>query len=202
MKSNINLYHPRFAPKVDYLALPSITFVFVVCASVMLLIGLSAHFMASRAENAYAAVETQNRMLQSQVDMLQAEVSNWKPDEALTTEVEDITRNLEKQERVLEELRRRSPLRYKGFSMLFNDLANESSSDLWLESIMVSEARMDFTGEVSSPAAFPQWLQRLSNTTSFNGKHFEEAKVFLKDDGLKFELRTLRAAENTSGVAP
>ena len=33
-------------------------------------------------------------------------------------------------------------------------------------------------------------------------KHFEEAKVFLKDDGLKFELRTLRAAENTSGVAP
>ena len=198
MKSSINLYQARFAPRVDFYSLSSLTVVFAVSAARVLIIGITFRLLAGNVESELVAATSQNKMLQSQVDMLQDEVSNWKPDPELIAQVDLLKLDLVKQRRVLEELHSRAPLRYKGFSVLLDDLAEQSASDLWLETLRVTETEMDFTGEVSAPAAFPKWLQRLSDTRSFSGRDFDEARVFMQEDSLKFELRTRRSGSATS----
>lgn len=199
MKSSINLYQARFAPRVDYYSLSSLTLIFAVCAALVLITGITFRLFATNVESELTAVTSQNKMLQSQVDLLQEEVSKWKPDPELIAKVDALRLDISKQHRVLEELRNRAPLRYKGFSVLLDDLADRSAPDLWLETLKVSETEMDFSGEVSSPAAFPNWLQRLGDTRSFSGRDFDEARVFMQDDSLKFELRTRRSS-NTSNA--
>ena len=202
MKSNINLYQSRFEPRIDYLSLSSVSLPIGVVALIVLITGSIYHYLASSAEAEYVKLLERNRTHQSQIDELQAEVTNWKADPALIKKVEDIKLDLSKQRRVLEELAARAPLRFKGFSILLDDLADKHESDLWIESMAVSETNMTFNGQVSSPQAFPRWLQRLSETSSFRGRSFAAARVYMdQDDALKFELSTRRTA-SAKAAAP
>ena len=204
MKNNINLYQTRFAPRVDYYSLSSLTLVFALSIALVLIVGITFRVLADNTQSKLTDLASQNNRLQSQLDMLQEEVSNWKPDPALIADVEALKQDIIKQRRVFDELHTRAPLKYKGLSVLLDDLAAQDTSDLWLETLKVSETEMEFSGEVSSPAAFPKWLQRLSETQSFSGRNFGEARVYAQDDGLKFELRTRRNLQpaNASKVMP
>ena len=77
------------------------------------------------------------------------------------------------------------------------DLAAQSRSDIWLQSLAVSESMMMLQGQVSQPEAMPQWLTRLAQTPSFSGRTFDSASVIREEDALLFKLEAQRQEEDT-----
>ncbi len=196
MKHRLNLFTPDLAPKLDLLSLNSVV---GFCAAVALLLTLTWAGLAWQGDGLSSqlnVLQSEQRQLQADVDKLQMAMQNRKPDPVLEQKVASKQKMLERQQRLLQEFAQREVIKTQGFAPLLTDLANQSSGDLWLNSIEIDELNMLLDGEVTKPEAFPQWLQRLAQTRTFTGKTFDTARVFRDNDVLRFELKTERAEES------
>lgn len=196
MKSRINFYQDEFAPQLDLLSLSSVGVAWGALCALIAIIWAGASWVAADKQAQLSAMLTENQHLQASVDAMQVELAQRKPDPDLTRQVAALQQTLEHQQRLLSEIDTRNIIRQSGFTQLLSDLASQSKSDLWLNTIEVSEHAMLLQGELTDPKAMPQWLNRLADTPSFSGRTFDSARVYRDEEGLKFELNAQRQADN------
>lgn len=195
MKHRINLYQAPFQPRLDLLSLSSVSFALSGLLVILLVSWAIMTAIASSTEDELAYIKAQNLRIQTDVNAMQAVLAERTPDPVLTKKVDALKATLSKQDRLLEELASREIIKNTGFAQLMTDLAAQSRSDIWLESLMVSESVMVLQGQVSQPEAMPQWLTRLARTQSFSGRTFDSASVTRDEDALLFTLEAQRQEE-------
>ncbi len=197
MKHRINLYQDAFQPRLDLLSLSSVTVALSALLAILLISWAVMMGMVSSAEDDLAQITAENQRLQTDVNAMQAVLAEREPDPVLTTKVNALKSTLSKQDRLLEELASREVIKNTGFAQIMTDLAAQSRSDIWLQSLAVSESMMMLQGQVSQPEAMPQWLTRLAQTPSFSGRTFDSASVIREEDALLFKLEAQRQEEDT-----
>lgn len=198
MKSRINFYQQEFAPQLDLLSLSSVGVAWGALCTLIALVWATTSWVVADKQEQLSKLVADNQHMQSRVDAMQAELAQRKPDPDLTRQVTALQQTLEHQQRLLSEIDARNIIRQSGFTQLLSDLASQSKSDLWLNTIEVSEHAMLLQGELSDPKAMPQWLNRLADTPSFSGRTFDTARVYRDEDGLKFELNAQRQPETAA----
>lgn len=195
MKHRINLYQNQFHPKLELVTLHSVV---AICAGLfitLLLVWGGIRWSVSDNTDRLMAIEAENRQLDEDVQMLQSQLATRQPTPALKARVTMLRNTLAKQDVLLAELSSREVIKKQGFAQLLTDLAAQSSTDLWLESISASESILYLEGQVSAPRALPQWLNRLAQTPTFSGRTFDSASVIREDEALNFALQTDRQAD-------
>ncbi len=198
MKSRINFYQQEFAPQLDLLSLSSVGVAWGALCTLIALVWAGTSWVVADKQEQLSKLEADNQHMQSRVDAMQTELAQRKPDPDLTRQVRALQQTLEHQQRLLSEIDARNIIRQSGFTQLLSDLASQSKSDLWLNTIEVSEHAMLLQGELSDPKAMPQWLNRLADTPSFSGRTFDTARVYRDENGLKFELNAQRQPESAA----
>ena len=200
MKHRINLYQAPFQPRLDLLSLSSVAAALGGLSAIILVTWAIMSAVASSTKEDLAALVAGNQHLQIDVNAMQAVLAEREPDPVLTAKVNTLKNTLSKQDRLLEELASREVIKNTGFAQLMTDLAAQSRSDIWLQSVTVSESMMLLQGQVSQPEAMPQWLTRLAQTQSFSGRTFDSASVMREEDALLFTLEAQRQEENGEQV--
>ncbi len=195
MKHRINLYQSQFRPKLELITLHSVVGMCATLFITLLLIGGGIRWSVAENTDRLQALEAANRQLDEDVQTLQSQLATRQPAPALKARVTLLRNTLAKQDVLLAELASREVIKSQGFAQLLSDLAAQASADLWLESIAVSESTLYLEGQVSSPRALPQWLNRLAHTPTFSGRTFDSASVTREDEALNFALQTDRQTE-------
>lgn len=192
MKSRVNLYSDSLLPPelrlsfLHFTRVAALILLFFVAA-----IGIS-YRLVTVIESQKSVLTQKKRVLDSEKQLLEAQLAKRVPNPALVAEVDLKARQLELKQMLLGKLSQKEALTSQGYSPLMKDLARVADSSIWLSHIQVNENRFIFEGFSSSPQSVPNWIDRLKNTTTLKGHAFASMTMNRGEDTpLSFKLTSV-----------
>jgi Tfp pilus assembly protein PilN len=178
MKNRVNLYHPRFHPKLHLLTLSS-----VIGSWLLALILCSAlyFYLVSEQKNIESEIAKleQNKQQQKKLfDELQNTVDNHEVDPILLNEVQINQQLISLKKRLSNKLSGHERLKSHSFSKLMIDLASHNHNGLWLTRINLNGASVVMEGAATNSAIVPKWLSSLGQTDYFKGQEFSDTRLY------------------------
>ncbi|MFT4652956.1 MAG: Tfp pilus assembly protein PilN [Patiriisocius sp.] len=198
MKSQINLLHNEFTPKFEWICAHH--FVGVIVAIILFCsgaYGISAYYHQQKAEQV-AAIKLKIKQQQQSVEALTQALTNKVVDPSLQSKLVSFTEQTRAHGLLLNHIRNLSALRQRSFSVLFDSLAQSSSSELWLTHFLVTPDELNIEGQIAKPRALPVWISELSKTDFFKGQKFNLASVEREDMGLVFKLNSVNKGQDST----
>ncbi|MGL4476314.1 MAG: PilN domain-containing protein [Shewanella sp.] len=188
MKTKINLFNEDLLPPKLLLSFQHL----VMGSAALLAIGVLMVTFASYWINHQQQLQTQQAIaseLQTQVQTMERQLAERKPDPALVAEVDLLTQRLRVKQLLLTELDRRSTITSEGFSPLMTELASVPQQGVWLSKIEVQGQAVSLYGFALKAENVPTWIDELKQTSSLQGYAFS-AMTMLRDDAkpLSFSL--------------
>lgn len=195
-KTRVNLFTDTLLPPKQRLTLNSLGLICVL----ILVVGGGALAMLwwqnNVVQTALMSAKQQLKNRQQQLSQLQQQLQQHQPAASLQAAVTKQQQELQLKTLLLNELAQREQLKSVGFTEKLQELAQVTSSDIWLTHLRFDEQQMLFEGYSHTPANVPEWIGALSNTQSFKGKAFASMTMAREDDKpLAFKLTTEPAEE-------
>jgi hypothetical protein len=174
MSRQINLYHPRFLKKREWLSLTSVT----VATTVMLLLlagaGAWSVQYAAKLQAEATAAEGRLKVAKDQFDLTVKASAARKPNPQFAQEVANAEQLLQRREEIARLLESGAVGNTAGFADYLRGLARQTPEGLWLTgfSIAAGGSEMEVRGRMLNPAALPDYIRRLGNEKAFRGRSF------------------------------
>lgn len=198
MKSQINLLSDEFIPKFEWVCsehfIGAIVGVILLCSGVY---GFSV-YRHQQITVEVASLKKDIARQQVSIDELTLALTTRVADPLLESKLAHFSQQTRSRGQLLNHIRNLSVLKQRSFSVLFDSLAQSSSSQLWLTHFMVTENELNIEGEIATPSALPLWISELSKTNFFKGQAFNLANVEREDERLVFQLNSVNKANATS----
>lgn len=195
MKSQINLLHKGFVPKFEWVCgehfVGLVLTVIVLCTSAF---GLSNYYHKQQ-QSTVTKIKKEIKQQQRSIDELTASLTARVTDPLLESKLATLSEQTRARTLLLNHIRNLSELKQRSFSVLFDSLAQSSSSELWLTHFLVKPNELNIEGELSMPQALPIWISELSKTDFFKGQEFNLASVEREDSVLVFQLTSVNKDE-------
>jgi len=134
--------------------------------------------------------EEQAAMLARANDALRADFDG-RLDPQLQAEVDDLRARQTEQQQLMSLLLGYQSHREEGFSVYLDDLADHTVDGMWLSQIMLEQggARIHLKGMTTDAIHLPEFLQRLSQGSSFRGHLFDDFEIRQNESGvLEFDI--------------
>ena len=191
MKNSVDLYQPKYQPKLRLLSLSIalILWVFTIICCGAVYFYMSYQHQQTKAE--FVALEQQKQQQDSLFSEISEGLNNRKINPALLSQVENNQKNISFKKRILSEISGQEGLKTNGFSKLMNDLARHHQTGLWLTHINLNGVNVMMEGAANESAIIPKWLSTLGQTDYFKGQEFAGTRLYRDtDQQLKFIIET------------
>ncbi|MFT6267468.1 MAG: Tfp pilus assembly protein PilN [Alphaproteobacteria bacterium] len=201
MKSQINLLHNEFTPKFEWVCANHFIGMIVAVISLCLgTYGLTGYYHQQKEEQV-AAIKVEIKQQQKSIEELTKALTDRVINPSLQNKLVSFTEQTRTRGLLLNHIRDLSALRQRSFSVLFDSLAQSSSSELWLTHFLVTPDILNIEGQIAKPRALPVWISELSKTDFFKGQEFNLASVEREDSGLFFKLNSVTKSQVSSTLA-
>nr|WP_136251344.1 PilN domain-containing protein [Ningiella ruwaisensis] len=200
MKSNINLYSAEFKPKFEWITGRHLLGISIVVTLIMSGVYGGLFYWHSKVESQAQEVATQIAQEQQSIDDFTHAIQTRTGDPLLGARLNQLQNELSAQESLLLRVKDLSGLKQKSFSSLFDALASANSNHLWLTSFTVDEENLSISGSLAKPSAMTQWIGKLSNTSFFKGREFNDAVLAREDEALHFTLTSKKRNESADSA--
>jgi Tfp pilus assembly protein PilN len=191
VKSQINLLHKGFIPKFEWVCgnhfVGLILGVLLLCSGTY---GIAGYYHQQK-EVQVARIKKEISQQQSSIEELTSALTSRVTDPVLESKLASFTEQTRNRGLLLKHIRNMSELKQRSFSVLFDSLAQSTSSQLWLTHFLVKPNELNIEGHISTPRALPMWISQLSKTDFFKGQEFNLANVDREDSGLIFQLTSV-----------
>lgn len=129
--------------------------------------------------------EAQRRMLVQANDALKAEFDS-RMDPGLKAHVDDLRARQREQRQLMDLLLGYTSSQHGGFSTYLGDLSDHTVDGMWLSQISLEDggSRIHLKGTTTDAVHLPEFLQGLSQGSSFRGHRFDDFEIKENDAGL------------------
>ncbi|MDH5572318.1 MAG: hypothetical protein OEY89_11165 [Gammaproteobacteria bacterium] len=139
----------------------------------------------------------------SKLDALQKQVQARSKNKILLNEIEVVTTDIAKKQKVMQILTSQKFGNTQGFSEHVKGLARQRVEGMWLTGLSISQGgeHLALTGLTHEAKLLPQYLQKLSSETVFLGKEFETLNISrntANTNWLDFDLRSDSAKKSVA----
>lgn len=196
MKSQINLLQRQFVPKFEWVCANH--FFGLTASAIVLCIvayGLTGYFYQQK-EAQVARLKNDIAQQQQRIEELTRDLTSRVTDPLLESKLRSFSEQTRTRGLLLNHIRTLSALKQRSFSVLFDSLAQSSSSELWLTHFLVTPDQLNIEGHIAAPRALPIWIGQLSKTDFFQGQEFNLASVQREDSGLTFQLTSVTTSSS------
>ncbi len=174
MIQQINLYHKKLKPSTD-----SNPFTLYVSALALLLIALIGYcgfifYEISILESEIQQAQNQQTEAEDRLQHIEAQYPKQQINNLLVTEIASMRNRLKAFRKLVNSSSNIQSDQTQGFSRYFMALANQTTSEAWLNRIFINsqDNAMILQGSTFKSATLPDLLQRLQQETVFHGKKF------------------------------
>lgn len=204
MTRNVNLYDPSLRERHDLLGI-RIALATVASMLFAVLLGAgAASWSAARLEPIAAAVSRQLQQEQAAAQALAARAASSKPDTALQAAIAKAQQALLQRRGALQSLAASAVDRGDGFSERLEALARQSLDGLWLTGMTLHDDDVFLKGRTLRPALIPDYVQRLDQEPSLQGRAFKALDVTrpLEGDARSGPAAAAASAAGADGDGP
>jgi Tfp pilus assembly protein PilN len=178
MKNRVNLYHPKFHPKLHLLTLSSVIMSWILVALFCLSLNFYLTFEQQKFKSEIAQINENKQQQKILLKELQNTVDKLVIDPKLLKQVEKNQQLISLKKRVLNELAGLENLKSNGFSNIMIDLASHNQSGLWLTHINLDGISVLIEGAATDSAIIPKWLISLGQTDYFREQEFADTRLY------------------------
>lgn len=182
MKNRVNLYHPRFHPKLRLLSLSIMLMLWALAFIICLTTYFYLSYQQQRAQADFDKAEQNKQQQVLLLNELQFALDNIKLDAKLLKQVEVNQQTLRHKKSVLSELSGQEKLKSNGFSQLMTDLATNHQTGLWLTHINIDGVNVMVEGAANESSIIPKWVNSLGQTAFFKGQEFANTRLYRDTD--------------------
>lgn len=193
----INLYQPIFRKeKIVFSALAMLQ------VAVVLLVILSAIYtynlwQLQPFENQIKSVTSERQRLTSQIEKLKSEIAANAKSQLLEDELKRVKAELARKRKIQSVLSEGSFGNQTGFSTIWEGLARQHISGLWLTKIKIENGgqKLTLNGKTISAELVPVYIQKLSTEAAFSGISFNVLELSRDEENpsvISFNLGTAR----------
>lgn len=174
MSRQINLFHPRFLRKREWLTLPNVAIACVVLTCSLALIGSLAWRAAAARGAEAAAAEAALKSLKQQIETQTQAIATRKPSPQLAAELAQAEELLARRGQIARLLEGGTIGDTAGFSAYLRGFARQTAPDLWLTGFSIGSGGedMEIRGRMLNAAALPEYIRRLGSEKAFQGRSF------------------------------
>ena len=191
MKTRVNLYHPKFHPRLNLLTLPIAIVRWILAALFFIALNFYVTSVQPETKSEIAKLNENKQQQKIVVKELQSAVDKLIIDPKLLRQVAKNQQLISLKKRVLNELASLEGLKSNGFSSLMIDLASHNQSGLWLTHINLDGMSVLMEGAATDSAIVPKWLISLGQTDYFRGQEFSDTRLYRDpDQQLNFVIST------------
>jgi cell division protein FtsB len=194
---NINLYQERFRPRREIVQSRQLLLGLVALLAVLMLIsgwnGWRNHDLAQQ----LARARQQEQAVKAKLENLRNAAANRKQDPALQARLAQLRQDVSTRQQVLKILTGKSFGNTESFAGQFTGLARQRIEGLWLTGLHIRAGgtRLDMQGNALKPELVPQYLQRLSQETVFQGTEFESFLMARRKEAPRWIEFSLQSAD-------
>ena len=189
MKTRVNFYFDEFRPKTYLINLHFTALLWGLAVASVFVGAFISHNREAAIENRLEMVERAIDDKRKAISMLTDARDGLQQDPSLVAAIERLQQEQVAKGDIVEELGNREASKSSGYSDLMLDLARVHQPGIWLTLIRLDEANVRIEGGASNSAALPQWLNKLTASSYFNGTEFAEARMFRdQEEQLHFVL--------------
>ncbi|MGE5467832.1 MAG: PilN domain-containing protein [Ignavibacteria bacterium] len=179
MSQQINLYDPSLLRRRELLSAANLA---IASGVLVVLLGVWGGVVRSR----LGAVEGESQMLapqvqtiQTQKDMLQAQLAAMKPDPQIEADLAAARGLLDLHSRQLGELKKGVGTESGGFAEYLRGFARQTPAGLWLTGVSIGDSggTMEIRGRMMDPALLADYIRRLDAEPAFKGREFSALKI-------------------------
>jgi len=174
MSRQINLFHPRYLAKREWLTLANVAIACAVVAGGMALAGMlawrEAAVRGAEATAAEATLTSVKESLEAQTQRLAARA----PNAQLAAEATQAEESLARRGQIVRLLESGAIGNSAGFSDYLRGFARQNLPNLWLTGFSIGSGGedMEIRGRMLNSAALPEYLRRLGGEKAFEGRTF------------------------------
>lgn len=174
MRQQINLYQPMFRKQEKVFSTVTMLQISGLLVVVLAAIYGYSWWSFKPIEQELARVETEQRRLQQQIARVSAESPPPVRSRLLEQEVDRLSNELDRMQRVRHAIGGAVFGNQEGFSSFYEGLARQHVSGLWLTQVKLTQGgtRLVLAGKAISPELVPVYLQRLAGEQAFSGLSF------------------------------
>ncbi|MGS2721202.1 PilN domain-containing protein [Paraglaciecola aestuariivivens] len=178
MKSNVNLYQPKYQPTLRLLNLSIVVRLWGLSFLASVLVYAYFNFEQQQIESELSLVKENQKSQTMLVSELQLAVDNMQVDPQLLKTIEKNREILSSKQRVLAELSGQESLKSNGYANLMLELAQNHPKGLWLTHIQLDGQKVVMEGAANDSAIIPKWLNSLGKTNYFKGQKFADTRLY------------------------
>ena len=174
MSRQINLFHPRYLAKREWLTLNNVAIVCAVLVGGMVLAGTWAWSNATARSAEAAIVEASLMTIKSQLEAQTQAVASRQPSPQLAAEIGQAEELLARRGQIVRLLESGAIGGSGGFSEYLRGFARQTTSGLWLTGFAIGSGGddMEIHGRMANSAALPEYIRRLGGEQVFQGRSF------------------------------
>lgn len=159
------------------LTLPRVVLLWGVAFTLMLAWGVASEFQHQSLQEKLNVLQKEKRKHDKQVANLTEQLTSRKVDSKLTNQLATFKLLIDNKQALHEKLTNPSKTYAVGFATAMNELAELHHQDVRLQSIIINNDNMTFSGLALTPEAVPEWLARFENSVLLSGKLFSHFKL-------------------------
>lgn len=191
MKNSVDLYQPKYQPKLRLLSLSIALILWLFTAVCCGFVYFYMSYQQQQSTAEFANLESQKQQQDLLFNELSGALNTRSVSPTLLNQVDKNQKIINHKKQILSEISGQEELKTNGFSKLMSDLAYHHQKGLWLTHINLNGLDVMMEGAANESAIIPKWLSALGQTDYFKGQEFADTRLYRDtDQQLNFIIAT------------